>query len=969
MRNVVVQWARLGDLLQTRILLRNLAESFPGGEVILCADACYGEIARSFPEITEFWPIELSRLSALARHGESQAEFLSMLIDLAHDLRAKSVDNVYVVTRSLAASAFAELLNPAQVIGYRRNGCEICTPTELQVLDHDPVAFDRSVHLTDLWASFCPSNQPRGWMPPLDWPHASVSSNQTVVGIFCEAGEAHRTIPAPWLESVVKSWSSDESVTLKFFGKTAVADGLHQLAEQADGRISDLRGQTPLTQLCDHLASCQLLVGPDTGGLHLAAGLDVPVIGLYFGGAKPEFTGPYTEKAIVLQNLSWSAEEGAQLIAMGHQHLCGQNSGTASNGPCLVKYPQMSATGLRYAATAAVQSGKAPAALSIVIPECGATHYTDQLLTDLSAQNDCSGFEVILVTSGDSADRLLPIALDLSVRVVRSSEPLSFAQACNRGAREAVSDYLLFLNNDTRLSLDAIGHLLGAANPQEIISPLIVYPDDLIQNAGVTVRGNEVREIDHGAIEQSREHEAIDAVSAIAMLVSREAFLQNDGFDTEFVNGYEDLDFCLRLGRQGIRCRIEASSRVVHFRSSTTGRFDHEDANKTLFISRWAHVLERPFNNTKSNLRRHGVPLLFVSHEPAEAAGSRLRWIWPLLDLGLIPNRDFVWLTEADALADLDTYRMFVELAQGIIVFRPLMQADVQQILQSHVDRTGTWLCVDSDDLIIGRFPALSARSKSRTAFEAGFIALLQRASIVTASTSPLVESLQRFGLDATLLSTRPNSRQRKLTKTSAAKTTVNAGFFGTPAHLVDLGDILPALECALEANPHLMFYWWGCRPGSLAAHPQVRQGGPLIANYGDHLNRLHNFPLDFAIVPLLDAPSASVRSAIKYFEYSLAGIPAIYSAVKPYTDCITDQHNGLIVENTTPAWFDALNVMTNQPELRECLILNADHDMKDRLSSSVSRQALRRLIADLLRDHRPTCTTVPLQSEIPCAR
>lgn len=63
------------------------------------------------------------------------------------------------------------------------------------------------------------------------------------------------------------------------------------LAQNAKPGLEDLAGKTDLRQLIAVLQRCDLVVGNDTGGLHLANMLGVPVIGLY-GPTNPIRTGP-----------------------------------------------------------------------------------------------------------------------------------------------------------------------------------------------------------------------------------------------------------------------------------------------------------------------------------------------------------------------------------------------------------------------------------------------------------------------------------------------------------------------------------------------------------------------------------------------------------------------------------------------------------------------------------------------------
>jgi ADP-heptose:LPS heptosyltransferase len=59
-------------------------------------------------------------------------------------------------------------------------------------------------------------------------------------------------------------------------------------------------GQTTLDQLIDELRECRLLLTNDTGTMHLAALLGVPVVAI-FGSTEPRLTGPLGNGHIILR--------------------------------------------------------------------------------------------------------------------------------------------------------------------------------------------------------------------------------------------------------------------------------------------------------------------------------------------------------------------------------------------------------------------------------------------------------------------------------------------------------------------------------------------------------------------------------------------------------------------------------------------------------------------------------------------
>jgi ADP-heptose:LPS heptosyltransferase len=77
-----------------------------------------------------------------------------------------------------------------------------------------------------------------------------------------------------------------------------VADAISKLAGIPH---TDLVGKTTLAELIAQLRSCDVLLTNDTGTMHLAACLGVPVVAL-FGSTEPTLTGPLGEGHTVLRH-------------------------------------------------------------------------------------------------------------------------------------------------------------------------------------------------------------------------------------------------------------------------------------------------------------------------------------------------------------------------------------------------------------------------------------------------------------------------------------------------------------------------------------------------------------------------------------------------------------------------------------------------------------------------------------------
>ena len=197
--------------------------------------------------------------------------------------------------------------------------------------------------------------------------------------------------------------------------------------------------------------------------------------------------------------------------------------------------------------------------VSIIIPVFNRARYTLKCLQALAANTAYDNFELIVVdnASSDETPQLLA-TLGGDVQVIRNEENLGFAKACNQGARAAVGSLLLFLNNDTEPRpgwLEAMVQAMDSAPDVQVVGNKLLYPNGTIQHAGVAFRPDGVPyhifkclPADHPAVNRV---ERFQAVTAACMLVRRETFFGQGCFDESYHNGYEDMDFCMKVTTSG----------------------------------------------------------------------------------------------------------------------------------------------------------------------------------------------------------------------------------------------------------------------------------------------------------------------------------------------------------------------------------------------------------------------------------
>jgi ADP-heptose:LPS heptosyltransferase len=137
---------------------------------------------------------------------------------------------------------------------------------------------------------------------PLTFPTAPCPEGPIRIGICpgAEYGGAKRWYPARF-RKMMKLVQERIDCTFVVVGVMRDEPIARDVLSGAKGKVEDLVGRTSLAQLIEELRGMHALVTNDTGTMHLAASLGVPVVAL-FGSTEPALTGPLGDDHVVIRH-------------------------------------------------------------------------------------------------------------------------------------------------------------------------------------------------------------------------------------------------------------------------------------------------------------------------------------------------------------------------------------------------------------------------------------------------------------------------------------------------------------------------------------------------------------------------------------------------------------------------------------------------------------------------------------------
>jgi heptosyltransferase-2 len=295
-RVLVVGPSWVGDTVLAQPLLQRLRRNVPGSVVDVLAPPWTAPLLRRMPEVSDV-------IENPFRHGELK---LLARRRLGLDLRTRGYDTAIVLPNSLKSALPAFFAGIPTRIGYRgemRRGLL----NDVRDLDEKrlPTLAERFAALAQPPHAELERPLPR---PRLEVDRTNRAALLDRLGLhteppvvaFCpgaEYGPAKRWPPAHFAALADRLTGAGAQVWL--FGSPNDAAVGEEIASAAAPGVRNLCGHTSLADAIDLLSLAVLAVSNDSGLMHVAAALDLPLIALY-GSSSPGYTPPLSDDAAVL---------------------------------------------------------------------------------------------------------------------------------------------------------------------------------------------------------------------------------------------------------------------------------------------------------------------------------------------------------------------------------------------------------------------------------------------------------------------------------------------------------------------------------------------------------------------------------------------------------------------------------------------------------------------------------------------
>ncbi len=263
-----------------------------------------------------------------------------------------------------------------------------------------------------------------------------------------------------------------------------------------------------------------------------------------------------------------------------------------------------------------IYSLRFPVQISIIIPSKDRLDLLSPCLESLFSVKDSPkvDWEVIVIDNGSQSEILSHYEKyqkrwGSRFRWEIESSPFNFSRLVNRGVKRALGEIILLLNND----MDLLGPdnwlaiMAGFAQQSVIgcVSAQLLYKEGSLQHTGLVcgIAGIANHVYRHWPAGHSGYFGGLaginnySAVTGACLMVKRVLWEQVNGFDENLGVAFNDVDFCLKLRRLGLRNLVVPKVQLYHYESKSRG---HEVSIQ----QKW-----RLFRETRYMRRRWGKQL------------------------------------------------------------------------------------------------------------------------------------------------------------------------------------------------------------------------------------------------------------------------------------------------------------------------------------------------------------------------
>ena len=282
----ILRLSAIGDVCYTVAAVQMIQRQYPDAQIVWIIGSIEAQLVLDLPGI-DFITID------------KKQNWYTTLLNVRSKLKNYYFDYLLHMHPSLRANLISLFIKARVKIGFDK-----ARTREWQSLFvNDYIPPSQKYHVLDGFLDFVRKLKIRiddvSWQIPVSdedqrWAMSQIANHPKVLLINPSASKTERNWPASkYAEFIKYAYQKGFFVILTGSPKKQECDFSKEIEALAQVPIRNIVGKTTLKQLLALLSVVDVVLGPDTGPVHMAVVVGTPVIGLY-AHSNPQRTGPYS---------------------------------------------------------------------------------------------------------------------------------------------------------------------------------------------------------------------------------------------------------------------------------------------------------------------------------------------------------------------------------------------------------------------------------------------------------------------------------------------------------------------------------------------------------------------------------------------------------------------------------------------------------------------------------------------------
>lgn len=220
----------------------------------------------------------------------------------------------------------------------------------------------------------------------------------------------------------------------------------------------------------------------------------------------------------------------------------------------------------------------------IIVPTRDKSDLLELCINSIFSRTTYRNYSICIVDNGSKQPETFRFFDRLpkdQVCVLRDDRPFNFSALNNTTVAATRSDFVCLMNNDIEvLTADWLEEMIGhaARSNAGAVGARLWYPDEKLQHGGVILVGGVAGHAhkfmprgDKGYFFRGVLQQEFSAVTAACLLIRRAIYEEVGGFDESLTIAFNDVDFCLRVGKRGYHNVWTPYAEFIHHESASRG--------------------------------------------------------------------------------------------------------------------------------------------------------------------------------------------------------------------------------------------------------------------------------------------------------------------------------------------------------------------------------------------------------------